>query len=171
MTSHTERLGFERAYRDYGDSLWRRALRYTGSPPDADDLASETWLQAMRSWQSFDSERGLWAWLVRIMKRAWWRSLNPKRTDKKGVETVSITEALAISVQPCQHEMAMANQVRERIALLSPKRAQAVSLYHDYGLETPEIAAINGTSQQAASDALRRGVAELLIWWNGDKYS
>lgn len=165
----TSPIDIDRTYRDYAQSLNRRAYRMTGNYADADDLCSETWIRVMASAASYDSERGLWAWLVQIMRRAWWRMQNPKRANPHDVEIVAATEAHSVTVAPTQHDSAQVAQVSARVDALPAKRAAAVRRYYFEGLDTADMARIDGTSQQAASDALRRGVAELLKWWKGEK--
>lgn len=46
--------------------LYRIALRFTGSRSEAEDLVSQTLLQAVRGWDGFDGRYPV-AWLVKIM--------------------------------------------------------------------------------------------------------
>ena len=49
------------------DSLYRTALRLTGSPADAEDLVQDTFLKAFRAADSFEPGTNLRAWLFTIL--------------------------------------------------------------------------------------------------------
>lgn len=62
---------------EYGDRIYRLALRYSGDPEQAEDLAQETFLQAFKHLDRFDRSRKAGPWLFKIatnLCRNWLRS-------------------------------------------------------------------------------------------------
>src|SRR5215831_4140993 len=61
---------FEAVVREYQDRLYSFALRLTGRPEDAEDVAQDAFVRAYRALQSYGAERvralALKAWLYRI---------------------------------------------------------------------------------------------------------
>lgn len=150
----------------YSANLQRRAMRYTSDADEAKDFASDTWLRAMASWDSRDTDRPLWAWLARILGRVAWAARNIRRIKAgRGVSFVDMAEAEHIALPAKQHGIATGAQLMGDVAALSPKRRDAIALYFLGGYTTTEIAALRGVSHQAASDALRRGIADLQKKW------
>src|SRR5438309_4490049 len=63
-----DRAEFERLAMEHLDMLYRIARRLTRDPSAAEDLVQETYLRALRSYETFDlQEFGIRPWLLRIM--------------------------------------------------------------------------------------------------------
>ena len=63
-----DRTEFEEAALAYADQLYRIALRLSGSSQTAEELVQETYLRALRSWQSYRPGTNLAAWLATILR-------------------------------------------------------------------------------------------------------
>jgi RNA polymerase sigma-70 factor (ECF subfamily) len=77
LPSHMERTLFEDLYASQYADVFRYALVLTRSPTDAEDVASETFARALRSWDAGHRPRGpALAWLLTIARNIatdWWR--------------------------------------------------------------------------------------------------
>ena len=76
------------------------------SAPLAEDLAAETFLEAVKSIAAFRGEASVKTWLFTIARRRWFAHL---RRQKKQVETVALAEFL-------EREQAMPHQTVEDLA-------------------------------------------------------
>jgi RNA polymerase sigma-70 factor, ECF subfamily len=150
--------------------LWRSAhpklVRYLrvicGS--QAEDVASETWLKAIRALGSFDGdEQGFRGWLV-VIARNHVRDL--ARYDARRPETLSPDLPHDhVSPEPDTADVAV-ERLSTRAALrlvasLPPAQAEMVALRVVIGLDVAEVAAIVGRSPGAVRVAVHRGLRTL----------
>jgi RNA polymerase sigma-70 factor, ECF subfamily len=56
------------------DAVYRYALRLSGAPDEAEDLAQETFLRAFRSWDSYTSGTRIRSWLFTICRNLFFRA-------------------------------------------------------------------------------------------------
>src|SRR2546429_2494493 len=82
-----KRASFEREALVHLDSLYRVALRLTGTPADADDLVQETMLKAYRAWDQYEKGTNDRAWLLTILRHA---LINECRRRTRRPETVDV---------------------------------------------------------------------------------
>ncbi|MEK7858399.1 MAG: sigma-70 family RNA polymerase sigma factor [Elusimicrobiota bacterium] len=68
----------EELVRRYGAMVFNLALRLTGNRADAEDLAQESLLKAVRGWASFRGEADPGSWVYRITANAWKNQLRSK---------------------------------------------------------------------------------------------
>jgi len=88
---HFERLALEQL-----DLLYRVARRLTRKSDQASDLVQETYLRAIKSYQTFDlQEHGIRPWLVRIM-----HNLHFSRSDREKKQPVSMEGAPLEALSP-----------------------------------------------------------------------
>ena len=70
-------MRFEDVYREHVTPVWRYVRLRVPSDSDAEDVTSQVFEKALRSWPSYDAGRGSVAgWLVGIARHAvadWWR--------------------------------------------------------------------------------------------------
>lgn len=83
-----EREGFEREALAHLDAVYRTALRLTGNPAEAEDLAQETMLKAFRSWRQYQAGTNAKAWLLTILRNTF---VNRYRREKARPVTVDVT--------------------------------------------------------------------------------
>jgi RNA polymerase sigma-70 factor (ECF subfamily) len=154
--------GFAALYRAHQPVLLRYLRTLVG--PDADDVASETWLQATRDLRRFTGAAAeLRPWLVTIGRHraldhlraarrrpsdAW----DPGRLPDGAAETD--TEALT-------EESLATRQALSLIAQLPRDQAEAVLLRVVVGLDGPAAAAVLGKRAGAVRMATSRGLARL----------
>jgi RNA polymerase sigma-70 factor (ECF subfamily) len=149
--------------------LWRelhpRLLRYLRvlSRDDADDVASETWLQVVRDLHRFDGgEDDFRRWLFTIGRH--------RAVDAGRARARSRSRLVPADVDSVVDEQLVENQVLEGlstrravtlVAGLSRDQAEAVSLRIIAGLDTAAVARILGKSPGAVRIALHRGLRAL----------
>lgn len=68
----------EELVRRYGAMVYNLALRLTANRADAEDLAQEALIKAIRGWSSFRAEADPGSWLYRITVNAWKNQLRSK---------------------------------------------------------------------------------------------
>ena len=83
-----DRAEFERLAMEHLDMLYRVARRLTRDPSAAEDLVQETYLRALRSYETFDlQEFGIRPWLLRIM-----HNLHISRAEREGRQPTAVED-------------------------------------------------------------------------------
>jgi RNA polymerase sigma-70 factor (ECF subfamily) len=170
---------FERLVRTYQDRLYSFALRLTGNPEDAEEIAQDAFVRAHRALQSYPAERiramALRAWLYQI-------ALNVTRNRFRGKrhQFVSLSnggpgeaEASAAEDDPESRPDARFEKTRRRadlaslVAQLPERYRSALILRYVEGLRLDEVATILkqplGTTKSnvhRAINALRASITE-----------
>jgi RNA polymerase sigma-70 factor (ECF subfamily) len=156
-----DRDAYRLLVRRYGDTLHAHALRMTGSPDEAADLAQKALVQGYRKLRSCREPDRVGAWLFRIVTNLCRDHLRSRRTE---ISLTRVGEALRSSADP--EADATHAEVRERVwaALdaLTPEQKEAFVLKHVEGRSYEEIAAVTDVSVASlkmrvhrARDALR----------------
>jgi RNA polymerase sigma-70 factor, ECF subfamily len=161
------RSGDETGFQLLWEALNPRLLRYLRvlGCDDVDDVASETWLQAVRDLHRFkkggaDDFR---AWLFTIGRH---RAVDAARSRIRFRDKVLPTQAVPPQVDPnpVEDEVLAALSTRQAVALvarLSPDQAEVVALRIIAGLDTEAVARILRKSPGAVRVALHRGLRTL----------
>ncbi len=174
MATEADDLGGMLARARSGDEagflgLWRglqpRLLRYLRvlGCDDADDVASETWLQVVRDLPRFSGdEQDFRHWLFAVGRH---RAIDAARARMRrpASPVADGLDGLA-DRQTVEDQVLDGMSVREAIGMLaglSPDQAEAVALRVIAGLDTPAVAAILGKSPGAVRVALHRGLRAL----------
>jgi RNA polymerase sigma-70 factor (ECF subfamily) len=162
---------FEAVVREYQDRLYSFALRLTGRPEDAEDVAQDAFVRAYRALQSYGADRvralALKAWLYRI-------TLNVARNRFRGKRRVFVPlEDWDASDDPTDRPDAKAEKRRQRadlatlVANLPERYKNAIVLRYVEGLRVEEVAAVLkqplGTTKSnlhRAVNALRDAISE-----------
>ena len=137
-----EKSDFETLIERHYLRMRRAALLLSGDAWEADDLAQETFLQAMQSWHRFDPTTRVETWLYAILVnldrkrrrthvRAWrriviWLSRQDSQADRSPVEAAEVQE--------------WRRGVWTEVALLPERQQQAIVLRFAEGLSYEEIA-------------------------------
>ena len=151
---------FADVYRAHVTPVWRYVRVHVPSDPDAEDVTSEVFTQAMRSWPGYDSARGpVGAWLTGIARNclaAWWR--------KRGHE-FPVDEPYDFPA-PDDPEAAVmsragADEVRQHLGRLTAREREAVALRFGSEMTSEQIGAAMGISATAARMLVYRAVGKL----------
>ncbi len=159
------RSGDEAGFLELWHELQPRLLRYLRvlACDDADDVASETWLQVVRDLPRFSGgDEDFRRWLFTIGRH---RAIDDARARKRR-PTIEIPESMAAVADDelVEDQVLHALAVRRAVALLTAlpaDQAEAVALRVLAGLDTGAVAGILGKSPGAVRVALHRGLRAL----------
>jgi len=149
--------------------LWRelhpRLLRYLRvlSRDDADDVASETWLQVVRDLHSFDGGADDFrCWLFTIGRH---RAVDAARARVRARSRLMTADVDCVADGHLVEDQVLDDlSTRDAVVLvagLSRDQAQAVALRVIAGLDTAAVARLLGKSSGAVRVALHRGLRTL----------
>ncbi len=83
-------------YRQYGEAVFRRALRYTREPARAKDIVQEVFMKVHRAKESWRGESSPLAWLFTITDRCFFDTLRKARLETADVEVLLSLEGGAL---------------------------------------------------------------------------
>ena len=116
MTQQTradaERAPFEEEALTHADQLYRIALRLSGSPQTAEELVQETYLRALRAWESYRPGTNLAAWLATILRNVYLDEAR-KQSRRPAVEVLDdeseyfLYDQLAGETPPQTHDVVL----------------------------------------------------------------
>ena len=148
------------------DDLYSGALRITGNPADAQDIAQETFVRAYRALAGYSPERIRrlqvqgWMWTIAInlcRNRARGRSRKPEQALPAGFDPASAEagpEQSALSADA-------AERLGAQVAGLPWPQRQAVVLRHVVGLGYAEISEVLGRPAGTVKADVHRALARL----------
>jgi RNA polymerase sigma factor (sigma-70 family) len=157
-------MRFEDVYREHVTPVWRYVRLRVPSDSDAEDVTSQVFEKAMRSWSAYDTSRGsVGGWLVGIARHTvadWWRragrelptDLLPQGPGERPAEDDPEGEVL---------RRLGADDVRRKLGVLTAREREAVALRFGTELTSAEIAAVLGVSPSAARMLVHRAIARL----------
>lgn len=142
-------------------SVYRYALRLTGRPELAEDLAQETWLRAWRSRQNLREVRATRVWLFRIATNLWTDQLRRGRFRTEPLDTDP----------PCPRPSPdLVNDDRENVRLalaamdqLPHRQRQVLYFITCENLAREEVAAILEISETAVNSNLSLARKEMRL--------
>jgi RNA polymerase sigma-70 factor, ECF subfamily len=162
------RSGDEAGFLVLWDALQPRLLRYLQviGCDDVDDVASETWLQAIRDLPKFrkGGVEEFRAWLFTIGRH---RAIDAARSRRRFRDKILATEPVPPAVtpgNPVEDEVLQRLSTRQAVAMvagLSRDQAEVVALRVIAGLDTEAVARILRKSPGAVRVALHRGLRTL----------
>lgn len=137
----------EELYATYRDDLFRYLCSLTHDPAQAEDLLSETFLQALQSAGNFRGQSSEKTWLFGIARNLWLRALRRRRP------TVPLEDLAGLAAGEEPADAAAARMLRDRIrTLLAQKdeRTRAIVLQRMQGVPFETIARALGISAGSA---------------------
>lgn len=137
----------EELYATYRDDLFRYLCSLTHDPAQAEDLLSETFLQALQSAGSFRGQSSEKTWLFGIARNLWLRALRRRRP------TVPLEDLTGLAAGEEPADAAAARMLRDRIrTLLAQKdeRTRAIVMQRMQGVPFETIARALGISAGSA---------------------
>jgi RNA polymerase sigma-70 factor (ECF subfamily) len=125
--------------------LWRFAMRLTGNGAEADDLAQDTLVRALRALEGFRGEAALRTWLLRIASNLWIERVGKaerRRRDDREVEEVAPPDPPRLVEGLLARERQ--DELRRAVAGLPPRQRATLVLkvYHEMTFE--QVAATLG---------------------------
>lgn len=144
-------------YEQHKDRVYSIALRYSGDPAVAMDIAQDTFLKLISRMDQFRAEASFEAWLYRIVVNA---CLDHRRSHRRFQPLVdgfldffrpSKASALDDLLRDEKRQ-----QIQEIVAKLPPEQRMVVILRYTEGLPYEEIAEIMGISKGTVASRLNR---------------
>lgn len=137
----------------YEKNVYNLALRMTGNPADAEDMAQEAFLKAYRSLSEFRGDSKFSVWLYRIVSNVCLDFLRRQKRrqayslsveDDEGEETQLDIPDTAQSPEDLLERKLTREAVHQGLALLPPDQRQILLLREIQGLSYEEIADVLG---------------------------
>lgn len=156
-------LTAEELCRRYAPSVCRFAAMIARSSPDADDLAQEALLRAVRAVGSYDPTRGTpEAWLWRIVVNAARDSARRRQRARGLLERLMFAAPReSESVEATVLENLRDADLHAELRRLPDRDRMLLALRYGVGLETAEVGAAVGLSADSVGKAIRRALARL----------
>ena len=149
----TSKLPFETVVAEHGATVLRVCRALLGAA-DVDDAWSETFLASMRAYPDLPPDANVEAWLVTIAHR---KAIDVLRAaGRRAIPTSQVPEAPAPPIPEGPDP-----DLAEAVARLPTRQRQAVAYHYLAGLPHAEVAAIVGSSTDAARRAAADGIAAL----------
>jgi RNA polymerase sigma-70 factor (ECF subfamily) len=151
---------FAELYERYSTRVYRYLLVRVGNVDDAEDLTSQTFLAAMNSLRRYDGNSPFIAWLLGIARH----KLADQYRRAKPVQ--ELDEELEFADNTPLPETLVGQQldievITQKLRVISPDRAEAISLRLFAGLEVSEIAATMGKNEASVRMLVYRGLRDL----------
>jgi RNA polymerase sigma factor (sigma-70 family) len=161
--SDAEALTAEELCRVYAPRVCRFAAVIAGSSHDADDLAQEALLRAVRAVGSYDPAKGSpEAWLWRIVVNAARDSARRRERAWGLLERLKLVAPReSESVEAAVLERLRDADLHAQIRLLPHRDKTLLALRFGIGLDMAEVGAAVGLSPDTAGKAIRRALARL----------
>ncbi|HSY63090.1 MAG TPA: sigma-70 family RNA polymerase sigma factor [Terriglobales bacterium] len=153
----------------YLPMFYKRAFRFLGNVPDAEDAVQDALLSAYKHLGQFRGQAQLSTWLTTIVTNAARMQLRRRGNyfsldEHRGEDGLSFSEQLPDS-KPSPEEICSIAEARERLVegvkQLSPKLRRAFQLREIDGLTTKEAALVLGVPQDTLKAQLARARAKL----------
>jgi RNA polymerase sigma-70 factor (ECF subfamily) len=130
---------------------------------DADDLAQEALLRAIRGLRSYDSARGsMDGWLWRIVANAARDSAGRRQRMRDLVTRLGVLMPReSANVEDAVLKRLRDAELHARIRRLPLRDRTLIALRYGAGLDTDEVGAAVGLSPESAGKAIRRALARL----------
>ncbi len=157
-----DRLAFEELLDAYETRVYRLALRFTGSIPEAEDTTQEIFVAIYSALPKFKAKSSLGTWIYRIAMN---HCLEFRR--KRKLDSLPYDEELALATtdwrdDPAQsaNRQELSAKVEAALRCLSPQHRDVIVLHELQGLTYQEVATMLnvpvGTVKSRLSNAFRK---------------
>jgi RNA polymerase sigma factor (sigma-70 family) len=150
VTLSLDAAAIERAYRDYGGSVERRAKRLLGDEQDAREVVQEIFTSLLDRPQQFEGRSKLLTWLYSATTHSCLNRIRNRKTRLRLLEAHGeVAEAKAIDLEGM-------TAAREILSRLPEDLAQAAVYYYFDQMTHAEIAEVMSCSRRHVGDLLER---------------
>ncbi len=148
---------FRALFEKYKDMVYSVALRYSGDPSVAQDIAQDTFLKLFSTIGSFRGDANFDSWLYRLVVNS---CFDLKRRTRRLTplldEVLSVLRTPDVSALDQVLRSEMSANVRAVVESLAPDQRMVVVLRYTQGLSYDEIAAILGCAPGTIASRLNR---------------
>lgn len=157
----------ERLMREYGDSIFRMCYLYLKDYYLAEDATQETFVNAMKSYDSFLHNSNEKTWLIRIAINV---CKNIIRTKWFRFPMLNIDEQQYSDVDHSIENVIERDSITKAIMSLNKSDREIIILYYYEELSVKEISAITKKKENAINQQLRRARKKLKVYLKEDQY-
>jgi RNA polymerase sigma-70 factor (ECF subfamily) len=151
-------------------SVFRLAVRLTGSEQDADEVVQDSFVKAYRQLHRFESRATFSTWLYRIAANCAVDLIRARPRGHESLDAVGPEAAPAPSVTsttPSAERLMLSSQIQQRmrgaLALLSDRERTAFLLRHIEGLSIEEISQQLQLKTNATKHSIFRAVRKMRV--------
>jgi RNA polymerase sigma-70 factor, ECF subfamily len=148
---------FRLLFETYKDRVYSIALRYTGNPAAAMDIAQDTFLKLLGRIGEYRSEASFDSWLFRLVVN---RCIDDQRRRRRMAPFLEgLLDAVRAPAESILHKLMRAEtarRVQDVVARLAPEHRMVIVLRYTEGLAYDEIARIMGCSPGTVASRLNR---------------
>ena len=151
-----DRDGFRELFELYKDKVYSIALRFSGQPAEAMDIAQDTFLKLFSSLADFRGDARLETWIYRLVVN---RCLDQRRRSRRWLP---LSDAFRSTLRAAGDSLAHVLQreregcVQDAIERLAPDLRIAVVLRYTEGMSYDEIAEVLGCKSGTVASRLHR---------------
>jgi RNA polymerase sigma-70 factor (ECF subfamily) len=142
-------------------AVYRYLLAKVGNVHDAEDLTSQTFLEAFENLGSYRGTGVVRAWLFRIARNKSVDTFRRRRPESALSDDDDWIDESAEMPEAAAERGVLIAQVAEQLTHLTPDRADAVALRIFGGLDVGEIAHLMGKPEPAVRMLIHRGIHDL----------
>ena len=154
-----ERDAFRQLFELYKDKVYTIALRYSGDPATAEDIAQDTFVKLFARIEGFRGESGFDSWLYRVVVNS---CFDHKRSTRRWLPLLSgFTDLMRTPETGALDEMMRAEsngQLGEALATLPPDQRMSIVLRYSQDLSYEEIGAIMNCPPGTVASRLNRAL-------------
>ncbi|HLK19508.1 MAG TPA: sigma-70 family RNA polymerase sigma factor [Bryobacteraceae bacterium] len=148
---------FRVLFEAHKDRVYSIALRYSGDPAGAMDIAQESFIKVLRAIGEFRADAEFESWLYRIVVNA---CLDHHRRSRRVMPCLgSLIEAVTARGETALNRLLRVeseDEIQRSIARLAPEQRMVVVLRYTEGLSYDQIAEILGCSSGTVASRLNR---------------
>lgn len=158
------RQGDQRSFAELYDILslymYKYAMYSLGNHYDAEDVVSETFMDAFRGLHSLRDESSFKSWIMKILSIKIKRKIKEYAQRRDTTDLSGLPEEMGADPDPSQ-DLTERSAAMEALKNLTPQERQIVVLSAIYGYTTKEVAQMLGCPQGTVSSKLHRSLAKL----------
>ena len=152
-----DREAFRELFEAYKDRVYSIALRYSGNPAAAMDIAQDTFLKLLSRIGEYRAEASFDSWLYRLVVNS---CIDEHRRGRRMTPFLGgLLGALCAPAESALHNLMRAEtgqRVQDAVAKLAPEHRVVIVLRYTEGLAYDEIAQILGCSPGTVASRLSR---------------
>jgi RNA polymerase sigma-70 factor (ECF subfamily) len=148
---------FRALFEAYQDRVYSIALRYSGNPAQAMDIAQDTFLKLLSRIGDYRAEASFESWLYRLVVNS---CIDDQRRGRRMIPFLDgLLDAVCAPAESALHRLLRAEneeRIQDVVARLAPEHRMVVVLRYTEGLSYDEIAKILGCSPGTVASRLNR---------------